>query len=305
MPATTGRLTPQEAEQAHIAINYLRRFVAEAWAFFLECQGQPRPGSAVARAQRNRDLVLVLDASLLHDAAGDFFTTIVNEFVNGPLPRFSLYAVVRGALEADALACWLLDSTIDDTKRLERVLTIRSFSLFEMKRLGLSPPATTPARHYSKRIRRVIAAGKRWKLTAKTNKHGLVTFVEIPRATPLLRSLLPQTSAKHKHKRKNRQLTVGEQTYAELSARAHGTTWALLSRTTARARLSRFRQLAYSELDVTELVRLLGVAVHLHDQATARMAELAGIDPAVWQTRRGDLPWPVAGGSLIIPPPHA
>jgi hypothetical protein len=287
-------MTPQESAQADVAINYLRRFVVEAWAFFLECQEQPRARSTVARAQRNRDLVLVLDATLLHDAAGDFFTTIVNEFVHGPVPRFSPYAVVRGALEADALACWVLDPTIDDTKRLERVLTLRSHSLFEMKRLGLSPARTSPARHYSKRIKRVLATGKRWKLTRKTHKNGLETFVEMPKVTPLLRSLLPQASAK------NRQLTVGEQTYGGLSARAHGTTWALLSNIIPVERLSRFRQLGYSELDVTELVRLLGVAVHLHDQATARMAELAGIDPVVWQKRRGDLPWAVAGGPLIM-----
>ncbi len=292
-------MTAQESAQAHIAINYLRRFVAEARAFFLECQERPRPRSVVARAQRNRDLVLVLDASLLHDAAGDFFTTIVNEFVHGPLPRFSLYTLVRGALEADAWACWLLDPSIDDTKRLERILTLRSNSLFEMKSLGISPKSTSPARHYNKRIKRVLAAGKRWKLARKTNKRGLETFVEMPYVTPLLRSLLPQTSAKNKH------LTVGEQTYGELSARAHGTTWALLSNITPVARLSRFRQMAYSELDVTESVRLLGVAVHLHDQATTRMAELAGIDPADWQKRRGDLPWTVAGGPLIIPPRHA
>jgi hypothetical protein len=298
MPATIGRMTPQESEQANIAIDYLRRFVAEAAAFFLECQERPTPRSAVGRAHRNRDLVLVLDASLLHDAAGDFFTAIVNEFVHGPLPRFSLYTVVRGALEADAWTCWLLEPSIDDTKRLERVLTLRSSSLFEMKRLGLSPTTTSPARHYLKRIKRVRAAGKRWKLTRKTHKHGLETFVEMPKVTPLLRSLLPQKSAK------NKQLTVGEQTYGELSARAHGTTWALLSNITPVARLSRFRQMGYSELDVTESLRLLGVAIHLHDQATARMAELAGIDPVDWQKRRGDLPWAAAGGPLTIPPPR-
>src|SRR2546427_456760 len=142
MPPMNGLMTPQESEQARIAISYLRRFVPEAWAFFLECQEKPMPRSAVARAQRNRDLVLVLDASR------DFFITLVNEFVHGPLPRFSLYALVRGALEADAWTCWLLDPSIDDTKRLERALTLRSNSLFEMKRLGL-PRTTSPARHYS------------------------------------------------------------------------------------------------------------------------------------------------------------
>jgi len=294
MSTTTGRMTLQEEQQARIAINYLRQFVERARVFFFECQERPGPGSSAARAQANRDLVLVLDASLLHDAASDYFITIVNEFVQGPLPRFSLYALVRGALEADAWACWLLDPRIDDTRRLERTLTLRSNSLFEMKRMGL-PTARTSASHYRKRIKRVLTAGKRWKLTRKTHKHGLETFGDLPKVTPLLRSLLAEISAE------NKQLTVGEQTYGELSARAHGTTWALLSRLTPIARLSQFRQMGYSLLDVAELIRLLGVAVHLHDKATTWMALLAGIEPDVWQRQRGDLPWPVPGGPLVIP----
>jgi hypothetical protein len=44
MARTDGRLTPEETEQASKAINYLRRFAAEAWAFFLECQAKPNRG---------------------------------------------------------------------------------------------------------------------------------------------------------------------------------------------------------------------------------------------------------------------
>lgn len=293
-------MTPEEQVHAQIGINFLHQFVLEASAFFFECQENPKPRSVVARAKRSPDLVQILDATLVHDAASDHFKTIVNEFVNGPLPRFSPYTVVRSALEADAWVCWMLEPSLDDTERLGRALTLRSKSLFEMKRLGLPPkkrlpPRTTSTSHYNKRMKRVLASGKRWKLAAKTDKNGLVTFVGVPHVTPLLRSLLPEDFAK------NRKLTVGDQVYGELSARAHGTTWSLLSNITRVARLNQFQQLGYSELDVVEFIRLLGVAIHLHDRATTTMAALAGIEPDVWPDRRGDIPWIVNGGELIIP----
>jgi hypothetical protein len=280
-----GALTAEEAQLSEVAINFLNRFVPQAWAFFFECQENPKPGSAIARAKRNRDLVLVLDVSLLLDAAGDHLTTVVNQFVHGLLPRFSLYTVLRGALEADAWACWLLDPTIDDNERLGRTLTVRADSLFEMKRLGLSPLGTTPARHYNKRIKRVLVAGKRWKLTPKTHKDGRVAFVAMPKVTPLLRSLLPGKSAK------NKKLNVGDQTYGELSARAHGTTWALLNSMIGVVKLNQFQQLGYSGVDVVEFVRLLGEIVALHDEAMKRMAILSGLEPAAWEARRGEVPW--------------
>ena len=295
-------MTPEEATWAQVGIGYLHDLVPRARDFFLESQENPRRASAVAKAKRNRDLVLTLDASLLHDAAGDNFTTIVNEFIHGQLPRFSLYSVIRGALEADAWACWMLDPTVDDVERLTRALNLRSQSLHEMRRLGLPRPGRsgiTPARHYSKRIKRVISAGRRWKLTLKKHKDGLVVLGSgAPKVTPLLRSLLPDAFAL------NKKLVVGEQVYGELSARAHGTTWALLHKLVAVASFSKYQNFGYSELDVKEFVRLLGVAVYLHDEATARMGELAGIDRNVWAQRRGEIPWHPGGGDLITPRQH-
>ncbi len=104
-----GGLTAEEAQRLEEATRFLQRFVPQAWAYFHECQQNPTPGSFIARASRHRDLVNVLNVSLLLDAAGDHLTTIVNQVERGLLPRFSLYTVVLGALEADAWVCWLLD----------------------------------------------------------------------------------------------------------------------------------------------------------------------------------------------------
>lgn len=279
-----GPLTPKEAELLDRAVTFLRRFIPEAYAFFVECQTNPKPGSQMARLKR-RDLILALDASLLLDSAQDHLTTVINQCERGLLSRYSLYTVIRGALEADAWACWMLEPGIGDDERLARALTLRSSSLFEMKRLGLAPPRVKPERHYAKRMKRVLSAGKRWKLAAKTDKWGRVSFVPQPRVTPLLRTLLPDASPK------NKALTVGEQTYGELSARAHGTTWSLLQSLVAVQRLNRYQNLGMAALDVVEFVRLLGVVVGLHDEVIKRTARLANVATSDWEARRGPMPW--------------
>ena len=278
-------MTADEEDRANVAINFLNRFVRIAWEYFLDRRENAAPASVVARAKGNGDLVLVLDAGLFLEAAADHFQTVVNVFVHGPIPRYSLYTVIRGALEADALACWLLDTTVDDTERLGRALTFRASNLFEVKRMGLAPSGKTPVAHYDERIKRVVAAAKRWNLEPKTRKDGLVTFVQTPGHTALLRQLLPEKSSE------NKDLTVGEHTYAALSARAHGTQWALLNNATVVARLDQHQNIAAIEVDVLEVISLLGVAVSLHDEAIKRMAILSGVESTAWEARRGPMPW--------------
>ena len=61
--------------------------------------------------------------------------------------------------------------------------------------------------------------------------------------------------------------------------------------TTPVEKLGEFQTLARSELDVLEFIRLLGVVVSLHDKVLRRVAVAAGVDPVVWDSRRGPIPW--------------
>jgi len=274
-------MTPEEAQRAQAAVTFLNHFVPSAWAFFRECHKSPSPDSFFARAKRDPDLVLVLDAALWLDAAGDFLVAVLQLFTHkdGVL-RFSPYASVRGALEADAWACWLLDPEADDKEGIGRALSLRAQGLFEMKRLRLAS-----GQHYDDRIKRVTEAGQRWGLQPRQRHDGRLSFVQTPGPTALIRCLLPEQSSR------NRELTVGEQTYGELSARSHGTTWALLSGTSPIERLDEFQTTVLSEIDVLEFVRLLGIVVLLHDKAVRRVAIASGVDRSVWETRPGALPW--------------
>jgi len=280
-----GVMTAEEEDRANVALNFLNRYVPMAWNHFLYCRENAALKSVVARARANRDLVLVLDAALFLEAAADHYTTLINVFVHGPIPRYALYTVVRGALEADAWACWLLDTSIDDPERVGRALTLRASNLFEVRRMGLHPVGASPGEHYNRRIKRVIEAGERWHLAPKTHKDGHIAFVPAPRITALIRSLLPEPS------KKNKDMTVGEHTYAALSARAHGTQWSLISKATPVNHADDYQTLAYVEVDVLELIRLLGIAVSLHDEAVKRMAILSSKPESDWIARRGTMPW--------------
>lgn len=289
-------LSTQEAMRAQVTIGFLGDFVQKGWQFWLECLDKPGRGSFIASAKRDRALSQALDVSLLLGDANDHFLDVVDEFSQGFLPAFALYAVVRGAFEADAWACWLADPYLNDGQRLARALTIRADSLFEMRRLGLPPKSILPlgvtsARHYAKRIRRVISAGRRWSLVPKVHKDGRVAFVDLPKVTPLLSTLLPTEVARIRHRNKVKRLTLGERTYGELSARAHATSWALLSNVASVRRVDKYRQFGQLNLDVLEFIRLLGVAVSLHDEALKRLALWAGQQPAAWEDRRGAIPW--------------
>jgi hypothetical protein len=150
--------------------------------------------------------------------------------------------------------------------------------------MGLPTPKTA-ATNYRKRTKRTVAAAKRWGFAPKESKDGKISFVSRPGITSLIRSLLPQMSAE------NPAMSVGEQTSAALSARAHGTLWSLVAGATPVTRIGAHRQLGVIDLDVLELVRLLGLCVLLHDQAVSDVASLAGVDPVRWQADRGQLPW--------------
>lgn len=279
------QLTPEEEECAGRVIRLLKPYVEQAWAFFLECTANPAPTSAISRAKRNKDLILTLDASLPLSAAGDHFITVANVFAGIPIPRYSLFSVVRSALENDARACWLLDPAIDDTHRLARTLTDRSGSLFEYRRIGKKIGTRTPAQNYAWRIKRCLSAARRWKIVHNRYQDGRIVFAVRPKITNLIADLLPATSPI------NKKMTVGQHTYAALSARAHGDPWALLGQPVSLVKVNKRQGGAVVSADLVELCRLLGVALQLHDEAIKRIAILAGVDPTVWERQRGTWVW--------------
>ena len=280
-----GPMNPVERERAGEVIGFLQHCLAESLPFVDRCFRNPEPESFVARASRQRHLAMTLDSAPLLASAADHYRTLVTFFLPPhPVPNFSPYAVVRAAYEADARACWLTDLGITEQERVGRAMTERAENLFEIRRMGLPAPDQSDA-NYRDRIKRTEAAAKAWRLKSKVAKDGRVSFVDRPRITSLFKTLLPDKSPQ------NPKMTVGEHTYAALSARAHGTLWALIANATTVARLGEYRKVGLVELDVLELLRLTGIAFSLHDRAIADVAVLAGFDVSEWEVMRGRLPW--------------
>ena len=281
---TDGELTPEEEQRVREVREFLGEFVKTAWLFFIECEDNPKPGSFIARANPDPDLVQVLDARIWVDAAGDFFLSVAQE-LHGAIHRYAPYTTLRGAMEWDARACWLLDPDVEDKIKLGRALTFRARSLYEMKRLRLPPEFKSHDQNYIERMKRVTDSGTRWGLEAKNLDSHRVCFVPTPGPTAMIRCLLAEPSDR------NFDLTVGEQSYGELSARAHGAGWAATSGVTPVALRNDLQTWTLSQIDLSEFLRLLGISVALHDKAIRRVALAAGLDGSVWEARRGPMPW--------------
>jgi hypothetical protein len=101
--------------------------------------------------------------------------------------------------------------------------------------------------------------------------------------TNVLHHVLPEASA-------TPGMTQGEHVYKTLSARAHGTGWALVEGAVRVGKVDQHTTLAYITVDIPELLRLLKIAIDLQLQCIRQRLELAGRDPLEIATRTAGLP---------------
>jgi hypothetical protein len=287
-----GMLTPIEQRFAGVTLAYLERCTSVGSAFFAEILTRPRAGSVADLALHDKDFMepIYLAGMYLHVAL-DHYLTVRSTFIpaevppGAPLPtvrNYSPYTVVRGALEADAWACWLLDPDRTPTQRLARAMTVRALNLREVRRLGL--PSESGVRiDYDERIARVSAVATRHHLKEKRNGDQELVWVgeARPNMTDLLNELLPDTSAETNGE------PLGWHIYSLLSARAHGNPWAVLHNMTSRGRVGSHAAIAEVVIDVVELMRLLSIALRLHSEAVSRLGRLDGREPGEWEALRG------------------
>ncbi len=229
----------------------------------------------------------------------EHYLTVQSMFIPAEVPQgapaptlrnYSPYTIVRGALEADAWACWLLDPALGPDQRLARAMTVRALNLREVRRLGL-------ASDYDDRIARVSAVANRYNLVQKQNAEGELVWVgeARPNVTDLLNELLPERSSETNGE------TLGWHTYSLLSARAHGIPWAVLHKAKSIGPMGPHAAIAEVMIDVVDLMRLLSIALRLHSEALSRAGRLDGREPGEWETRRGPTAESrLAGGSAEV-----
>ncbi len=175
-----GMLSSAEQRVAGITLAYLARCTSAGSAVFAEMLSRPRAGSVAESALNDKDLMepIYLAGMYLHVAL-EHYLTVQSMFIPAEVPQgapaptlrnYSPYTIVRGALEADAWACWLLDPALGPDQRLARAMTVRALNLREVRRLGL-------ASDYDDRIARVSAVAAR---------HTSCCRTEVPR--PMVKS---------------------------------------------------------------------------------------------------------------------
>jgi hypothetical protein len=287
-----GKMTPREEVYAGITTAYLHRCTSVGSAFFAEILTQPKPGSIAESSLKDKDLLEpLLMAGMYLQVALDHYQTVQSAFIpaqvppGAPAPRlriYSPYTMVRGALEGDAWACWLLDPSVDHIERLARAMTVRAANLREVYRLGLTDDKGK-AVDYDERADNVAAVADRHNLEKKWNDQNELVWVGAPPTdmTRLLDELLPERSPATNGE------TLGWHTYGVLSARAHGDLWAVLHNAKRAGSMGPHVGIAEVVIDVVELMRLLNIALRLHSEAMRRAGVLDGRAPDDWEIQRG------------------
>jgi len=285
-------LTATEQRIAGISLGYLERCTSVGTTVFAEILTQPRPGSIAQASMGDKDLMEpFLTAGMYLHVALDHYLALRAMFVRHQVPagapvpelrNLAPYTLVRGALEADAWACWLLDPAPSAVERLGRAMTVRALNLREVRRLGLRFPDGERV-DYRTRIARVTAVAQRHGLAEKWNIEGDLVWVGSPRpdASALLGEVLPDKSEDTNGE------PLGWHTYSLLSARAHGNPWAVLHNIQSAERFGDHASSAEVVIDVMELMRLLRISLRVHSEAIRRATVLDDRDPADWERQRG------------------
>jgi hypothetical protein len=282
MSVAPGQMTPKEKHIAAVTLDYLLRCLKAGSSFFAEVRDRPRVGSAMDVIADKDLMEPILLAGMYLEVARDHFDAVLWAFMPpAEVSKYAPYTLVRGALEADAWACWLLDTRLTPAERLARSLTVRALNIREVRRLDLA--GDHPDWSYGKRIGQVKAVAARHQLPELTNKEGDLYAVgrRRPEMVEVLDELLPEPNVGP-----NAQ-PLGSRTYGLLSARAHGNPWAVLHNVKLAERIGPHSAAAEVELDVVEFMRLLRVALRLHSEAMCRIAILNGQGPADWEKLRG------------------
>lgn len=252
------------------AYNHLAHLLPVASQLYFAADGHPVEGSRLAKAKQDADLYVAHSlAGILFQAAEDHLLLVSGAFPAMPIPRYSLYTVIRGAIEAAAWCCWLEDPTSTIEQQVARALTERLTSVGELNRLGR-------AATFAQQVAQMQQVAAKFGISAiprsKTVSDPIAFGQRRPTMTGLLRGLLPATGPD------TAGLTQGEHTYRTLSARAHATGWALIDGAVPVGKVNAHTTLAYVAADIPELLRVLRIAVDLYIRCVRQRLTLAGRD---------------------------
>ena len=213
---------------------------------------------------------LPLAASLDHLGA---FVTLLR----GPVPRQAGYSVLRGSVEASAIAWWLFDTTVTETERLQRGFEERLHAIHTQR--GLAPHVLD---EIEARRRAVVEEAAKFGLEEKPDSRsaGLTHFGK-PRIQiqDLLIRILPEKPPEPDAQ------TRGEFLWRSLSAWSHSEMW---TNTVGLALVQDDSEPRNLSVNIPILMVMCTLTLQAFDRAFGRRMELGG--HPTWEQERGALP---------------
>lgn len=169
----------------------------EEVGYFVNANGNYPQGRSVASSEMKVDEyseevhTVCSQGSLLAESAGDH-AFAVSRLLEPPLLTVSPWTSVRGALEAAAYGCWLMDPDIEVRDRIARSLAFRYGGLLHQKKAAGSMGDENAARHAKERIQQVKEDARRLGFEEKADKNGRVIGVatSLPSSTECIRDNL-------------------------------------------------------------------------------------------------------------------
>ena len=214
---------------------------------------------------------LPLSASVDHLAA---FVTLLR----GPVPRQAGYSVLRGSVEASAIAWWLFDPTVSEDERVQRGFEERLHSVHTQR--GLAADAHD-LEEIDKRQRAVVEQAAKFGLKEERDSRvGFLTHIGKARMPiqDLLIRILPE-------KPSDATQTQGEFLWRSLSAWSHSEMW---THAVGLAIVEDDSQPRNLVVNIPILMVMATLTLRTFDRAFGRRMELAG--HPTWERARGPLP---------------
>jgi hypothetical protein len=258
-------ISPEERDALTKAHGDAFELLEATDAMLHRCVTAPMPASALQSClgKEPDDWWLTYSqASLI--VATDHLRALLALWSAPAIPHSAGYTVIRGAAEAAARACWLVDPLLAFRERIARGIVERAYALERMSQ------AEGETQHIQE-----SRAG--FEMTVARAGFAIVHLTcekqERPRTTPLMESLLsgPITS-------ETTHTTVGGLSYKLLSGYAHAEAWATLMDMQPVG-----SGMAMMALNVPRQIQLLRLAMRLLHTGVCWTVGLAGFDVEAWK----------------------
>jgi hypothetical protein len=273
MPHIPVFMTPDEHAALEKASEDVRSLIDAVEETFDQCVHRPVPASAVeVCSMKDPEGWWLMYAQFSINVGIDHLRTLLAAWAAPRgLPHAAGYTLIRGATEAAARACWLVDSSLIPRERTARGILERQYTIGRLEQLKVEGNSQHIQQRRAGFAATIASAG--FTVTGRKCESQ-----ERPGITRLMKSLLTAPTQSGAG-------TAGELAYSLLSGYAHAETWVLLMDMKPVG-----SGMSAVDPSVSRQILLLRVAaLRLLHTAVCWVVELAGLDVSGW--KRSALPW--------------